>query len=142
MSQRKRRQLKESEFVEDQEDEGNEVGLPSARDTFLLPTDGRSRYSRRYREVLQSLVSDLGGFEEISTAKLQLCKRAAGLILRLEVYEAHLVNGEEPEDIDPEKSVNALARVLQLIGLDRIAKDGGDIVPGTIEAYFHERGTN
>jgi hypothetical protein len=41
------------------------------------PTDGRSVASRRFRDILGQLVSDLGGSDRLSEAQRQLCRRVA-----------------------------------------------------------------
>jgi hypothetical protein len=51
----------------------------------LLPSDNRSTWARRCREVLGDLVADLGGSDNASTAMLALARRSAVLIVELEV---------------------------------------------------------
>jgi hypothetical protein len=60
----------------------------------LLPgIDGRSATARRYRDVLFALTSDSGGADNMSEARLQLCRRFAAASVLAEQMEAKLANG-------------------------------------------------
>lgn len=131
--------FKEETYPEEQE--SGEGSIPSSRETFLKRVDGRSRYSRRYREIFQDIIDDLGGFDNVSEAKIQLAKRAAMISLRCEAYEASFVNGDDnfASDYDLAKEVNALARILQLLGIERKSKEMGPI---SVSDYLNRGGGN
>ena len=85
--------------------------------------DGRSAQARRYRDLMAEMISDLGGPDGLSEGQRQLVRRAAGLSVQAEAVEAAIIGGE---DIDLGQYVtasNCLRRVLESLGLRRVAKD-------------------
>ena len=97
---------------------------------FLLdhegkPIDGRTIIARRFRDILDSIISDLGGRDHISEGEYQLARRAAALSVQAEIQEAWLA-GQRFDKVDVEEFVklcNALNRTLGSIGLRRRARD-------------------
>jgi hypothetical protein len=88
--------------------------------------DGRSAMSRRFRDILSAIVSDLGGSDRLSEGQRQLARRCALLAVESEKLEAKSVAGEEI-DIDRfGMMTDRLGRALQRLGLKRVAKE---IVP-------------
>src|SRR4051812_29067936 len=59
------------------------------------PIDGRSVASRRFRDILGQLVSDLGGSDRLSEAQRQLCRRVALMCWECEQLEARSIAGEQ-----------------------------------------------
>jgi hypothetical protein len=93
--------------------------------TRLLPgsVDGRSRFARRYRDLVQDISADLGGAERLSTLQHQLIRRAAALASQCELIEADIAAGR-PADLERFASAIALlTRVSRQLGLQRIARD-------------------
>ena len=86
---------------------------------LLADVDGRSGPARRYRDVIESLISDLGGADLVSVAELLLVRRAAGLTVRLEQLEAQIILGEPIDSEQLSREINVLVRVLNAIGLKR-----------------------
>ena len=83
------------------------------------PTDGRTIAARRFRDILASIVSDLGGHDAISEGESQMARRCATLSLQCEFMESSLIAGH-PFDADQYASLtNALGRALSRIGLQR-----------------------
>jgi len=140
---RERRTLTTDQSNTTQSQSGNKETVPS--DTKdLLPggqLDGRSRSVKRYKEILDSLISDMGyTWDDVPISRAQLAKRAAGLSWRLELCEiaqlngeSYLPNGEYLPDIDISKEINTLTRVLSTLGIDRKQKDSGAF---TLDDYF------
>src|ERR1700732_4557076 len=77
------------------------LGLRSTRGSFfersrnrglVLPVkiarrmtiDGRSVTARRYRDILPALSSDMGGVENMTEARTQLCRRFAAVAVQAE----------------------------------------------------------
>jgi hypothetical protein len=89
--------------------------------------DGRSSTMRRYRDLIQLHVSDLGGEDLISESERRLIRRAAMLTLQCELLDAKfaLLEGEASViDLDRyQRASNSLRRLLQSLGLQRRAKD-------------------
>jgi hypothetical protein len=94
--------------------------------TLLPDTDGRSAWARRFKDLLSSHVSDLGGDDNISEAKRSLARRAAILECELERLESGfaLAGMATPESIDLYARVSGtLARLLERVGIKRRPKD-------------------
>lgn len=90
--------------------------------------DGRSVASRRFRDIIAALVSDLGGSDICSEAQLSLCRRAAAMTVALEGREAEMV--DKPDDFDLDeygRAAGNLRRILETLGLKRVAKPIPDL---------------
>src|SRR3954469_4680813 len=62
----------------------------------LLPgLDGRSATARRFRDLVNAFVADMGGLDCCSEIKLGLLRRLAATTVQAEIIEARMVNGEE-----------------------------------------------
>jgi hypothetical protein len=95
----------------------------------LNDVDGRSIVFRRYREILASLVSDMGG--DPSEAQQQIARRAASLAIWCEQADTDAANGK-PIDVAPYTTAsNTLRRLLESLGLERKARN----VTPTIAEY-------
>jgi hypothetical protein len=60
---------------------------------LLLNGDGNSAYARRYRDLLDNHVAELGGAAVLSAAQLSLCRRAASIEVMLEEQEGAAKKG-------------------------------------------------
>lgn len=89
----------------------------------LAGVDGRSATARRYRDVMEAIISDLGGKDVISEGQRQLARRAAALSVQCEQIEATMAIGGTLDANDYVRLVNALNRTLTTIGLKRRMKD-------------------
>jgi hypothetical protein len=91
----------------------------------LLPdVDGRSAQARRYRDVLAALVSDAGGLDRLSEARIQLLRRFASIAVIAETMEAGFVAGTATIEITAYSTLTStLVRLASRIGLARSAKD-------------------
>lgn len=97
----------------------------------LLPDiDGRTMLGRRYRDLVENLISDQGGASQLSEARLQLVRRFAACATLAENMEAAIVRGEPVSLAEHASLCSNLVRLGQRIGLDRIAKD---VTPSLIE---------
>jgi hypothetical protein len=66
---------------------------------FAAGGDGRSAWVRRWRDLTELHVADLGDPAELSEGQKSLCRRAATLEVNLEQLEASMSQGDEV-DID------------------------------------------
>lgn len=56
--------------------------------------DGRSAGARRFRDLMESYGTDLGGLQHLSEAERALVKQAASVTIRAEQLQAAIVRGE------------------------------------------------
>jgi len=87
--------------------------------------DGRTTWPRRYRQLFDQYIGDLGGIDAASTAKQSLVRRATVMEIELERMEAKLAVQDNPSDklIDLyQRTAGGLRRLLETIGLERQAK--------------------
>ena len=87
----------------------------------VLNADGRSTAARRYRDVLNELISDIGG--DPSGAQTAIARRASALCVVLEQAEAEMVAGGILDIGEFTTAANSLRRLLSDLGLERRAKD-------------------
>ena len=61
----------------------------------MLPgLDGRSATARRFRDLVNAFVADMGGLDRCSEVKLGLVRRLAATTVQAEMLEARMVNGD------------------------------------------------
>jgi hypothetical protein len=61
----------------------------------LLPgLDGRSATARRFRDLVNAFIADMGGLDRCSEIRLGLLRRLAATTVQAEMLEARMVNGE------------------------------------------------
>ena len=90
---------------------------------MFVEGDGRSPWSRRYRDLIAGHVSDLGGSEALSEAQMSLVRRASAIECELEQMEGRLSQGEAI-DLDVfTRSASHLRRILETLGIERVARD-------------------
>jgi len=92
---------------------------------FVRGGDERSPWARRLRDVIALHVADQGGPDAISEAKCSLIRRAGALTVELERLEAKFATSTAGENDFGAyvTGTNSLRRVLEAIGLERIARD-------------------
>jgi hypothetical protein len=90
---------------------------------LLTGLDHRSAPARRFRDVINSLASDLGGADVLSEAQLQLVRSAAGLIVLRERLDLRALNDERVDTSEYARITNSLRRVLATLGLQRVPRD-------------------
>jgi hypothetical protein len=97
--------------------------------------DPNSAWARRFHDLVQGHISDLGGRSIVSEARFALCKRAAGLECELEQMEGRMSLGEEINLDSYGRAASHLRRILETLGLERKARDV-TLIDGTVEAPF------
>ena len=113
---------------------------------FVEPIDGRTRASRRFRDVLAGIVSDLGGADGLSEGQNQLARRCSLIAVECERLEGRAVAGE-PIDLELFGMLtDRLGRALQRLGLRRVARDVTSDNPDErlirqLVSVFREEGT-
>ena len=88
---------------------------------MLAGVDGRSLMARRFREIVASIESDLGG--NLSEAQRHLMARATTLAIWCEERETELAEGKDFDAAQYATIANSQRRLLTDLGLERRAKD-------------------
>ena len=90
----------------------------------LLPgLDGRSASARRYRDLVNAFVADMGGLECCSEIRLGLARRLAATTVQAEMLEARMVNGEAIDISQLCTLASTTVRLSQRLGLERKQRD-------------------
>ena len=92
------------------------------------PGDGA--WSRRFRDILSEIVSDLGGADRLSEGQRQIARRCATLAIECEKIEGHAVAGGT---IDLEcygQLTDRMGRAFQRLGLKRVPRN---VMPSVAE---------
>jgi hypothetical protein len=101
---------------------GNKLGTGRPRGSRNKPVrdlDPRSPKARRFRDLLNGIISDLGGESEMSTAQMQLARRCAWVSVQCEALEC-----SEPFDVTGYTTMMGhLSRTLKVLGLRREPRD-------------------
>jgi hypothetical protein len=103
----------------------------------LLPgLDGRSPAARRYRDLVNAFISDMGGIEQCSAIKIGLVRRLASVTVQVETIEASLVNGQ-PIDISVLCTLaSTVLRLSSRLSIERVPKPVNNEV--TLADIMHE----
>jgi hypothetical protein len=98
---------------------------------------GNTVEARRFVDVLQTLVADLGGRDDMSEAQYQVARRCAALAVRCELDEALMVAGQ-PVNMDAfGRNASRLGRELQRLGFKGLRRRPKDVTP-SVRAYARE----
>ena len=88
---------------------------------FAEPVDGRSAWARRFRDLIELHVADLGGPENLSEAQRRLIRRVVTLETEMERLECKFVkdDGGSNRTLDRYmRMANNLRRLLLTLGLE------------------------
>jgi hypothetical protein len=90
---------------------------------LFIDGDAQLKVSRRFRNVLASIATDLGGADRMSEGQKQIARRCAMLSVQCEIMESAAVAGL-PFDLEVYGQLtDRLVRAFQLLGLKRITHD-------------------
>ena len=90
----------------------------------LLPgLDGRSASARRFRDLVNAFVADMGGLDHCSEIRLGLVRRLAATTVQAEMLEARMVNGEAIDIATLCTLASTTVRLSQRLGLERRARN-------------------
>ena len=90
----------------------------------LLPgLDGRSATARRFRDLVNAFVADMGGIERCSEVRLGLVRRLAATTVQAEMLEARMVNGDAIDIATLCTLASTTVRLSQRLGLERRARN-------------------
>ena len=88
---------------------------PANGTRLLEGIDGRSPAGRRYRDLVESFASDLGGLKALSEAGRSLIRQAASVTIRAEQLQAAIVRGEAVDNDELIRLSNTSRRLLSAI---------------------------
>jgi hypothetical protein len=90
----------------------------------LLPgLDGRRAEARRFRDLVLSFISDMGGLDQCSEIKLGLVRRLAAATVQAELLEARMVNGETVDVATLCQLASTTVRIATRLGLERVSRE-------------------
>ena len=103
---------------------------------LFIDGDARLKVSRRFRDMLASIATDLGGVDRLSEGQKQIARRCAMLSVECEIMESAAVAGE-PFDVETYGQLtDRLGRAFQRLGLKRVPND----VTPDLSAYLTATG--
>ena len=107
-----------------------------ANNNGRLPgTDERMWFPKRYKQIVDTIVEQCGGTEQVSEVKLQNIRRFAAVSCLAELLEAKAAAGEKISITEHASLSSATVRLSNRIGITWNAKDIS-ITPPSPEAYF------
>lgn len=108
--------------------------------SHVMPgVDGRSVWARRFRDLMQLHIADLGGDDAVSEAERSIVRRTSAIEVELERMELQFAtaNAATPADLDLyQRASNTMRRHLEALGLKRVARD----VTPSLNDYIQKRG--
>jgi hypothetical protein len=89
----------------------------------LLPgLDGRSPSARRFRDLVNAFIADMGGLDQCSEIKLGLLRRLASVTVQVEMLEARMVNGEVVDISTLCQLASTALRLSSRLSIERVPK--------------------
>jgi hypothetical protein len=79
--------------------------------------------ARRFRDLVNAFVADMGGLDRCSQIKLGLVRRLAATTVQAEMLEARMVNGEAIDIATLCTLASTTVRISQRLGLERRARN-------------------
>jgi hypothetical protein len=117
---------------------GTRSKVTNGRRVFAIGGDGRGAWTRRWKDLFEAHVADLGGPAGLSEGQVSLCRRVAAIEISLEQMEARMSEGDIAVDLDQYGRLAGHARrILETIGLKRVAKPVQN-AGTTLLAYFKD----
>jgi hypothetical protein len=94
--------------------------VTNGKQVFAIGGDGRSAWTRRWRDIFDQHIADLAGPEGLSEAQVSLCRRCSAMAVELEQLEAKFSERAVDCDLDLYARVAGhLSRLYSLLGIER-----------------------
>jgi hypothetical protein len=95
---------------------------------FSEVIDWRTSIARRFKDLVGDIASDLGGADQLSSAQMQLIRRASMVSAECEKQELLAAKGDTEFDVEAYVvKTNCLRRVFETLGLHRVPRPVDDI---------------
>jgi hypothetical protein len=91
--------------------------------TLFVEGDGRGPWARRWRDLCEAHIADLGGAASLSEAQRSLIRRCATIEVELERIEGRLSGGESCDLSAYATAAGHLRRILETLGIERKPRD-------------------
>ena len=88
--------------------------VTNGRTVFAVGGDGKSAWTRRWKDLVEAHTNDCGGASRLTEAKLSLCRRAATLTVQLEQLEAQMSEGKDVDLASYAMVASHLRRILDI----------------------------
>ena len=90
----------------------------------LLPgVMGNSSAARRFRDLVNSYITDLGGIDQVGAIKLDLVRRLASIVLQCGILEGAMANGGKVDISALCTLASTSVRISSRLGLERVARE-------------------
>jgi hypothetical protein len=104
--------------------------------SHFVETDRRSAWARRWSDIHDQIIADLGGADLLSEGQRQLIRRAATIALTCERMEGKAAAGADINLADYGMLTDRLGRAFHRLGLKRQPRD---VTPPTLDQYLARR---
>ena len=115
--------------------------LTNANALILGDVDGRTALSRRYRDVRDQILLDLGGIDSVPAMKYAVVEQAASITIMAEEQVGYKLGGDKRYDhkihMNLVKQLVPLARILGIRRIPKSISGSSDIVD--LEDYVRSR---
>jgi hypothetical protein len=95
----------------------------SAITNAVVELDARSKIARRFRDICSAILSDQGGVEICSEARLQLTRRFSAACCLAEEMEAKMAKGEKIRIDEHAQLSSTLVKIAKQIGIGRRSRN-------------------
>jgi hypothetical protein len=96
--------------------------------SYFVEADGRGPWARRWTDLLQQIIADIGGPGGLSEGQRQLARRAASISIMCERLEGEMAASVEVDLALYGMLTDRLGRVLERLGLKRQPRFGGTVI--------------
>lgn len=90
---------------------------PSRYQSPRTPFDGRSRAAKRYRELIDEFVIELGGHQVMTEARLAMVRQLACVVIQAEGMQASVLRGETVDAEQLVRVANLQTRLMRDLGV-------------------------
>ena len=97
--------------------------------------DGRTKARRQFDAIVEGIVGDLGGVDQMSTVQKHLVEAFAGSALTVQDMNARMLLGASVDLLAHSASISTLVRLAARIGVGRVPRD---VTPPTLADIANE----